>query len=65
VDEVLELLLVLVCVPVWFVAEHSPLLDEILKRGLRVARGAKAQLAGGFRRRQASPPADQVEELRR
>jgi hypothetical protein len=46
VDEVLELLLVLVGVPVGLVAEDAALLDEVLKRRARVALGSEAQLAG-------------------
>jgi hypothetical protein len=37
VDEVLELLLVLVGVPIGLVAEHPSLLDEVLERASRVA----------------------------
>ncbi len=51
VDEVLQLFLVLVGVPVRLIAEHAPLLDEVLKRGSRVPCGAKAQLPGGLCRR--------------
>ncbi len=51
VDEVLQLFLVLIGVPVGLIAEHAPLLDEVLKRGWGVPRGAEAQLPGGLRRR--------------
>src|SRR5712691_2492762 len=42
VDEVLQLFLVLIGVPVRLIAEHAPLLDEVLKRGSRVPCGGKA-----------------------
>ncbi len=51
VDEVLQLFLVLVGVPVGLVAEHAPLLDEVFKRGSRVPCGSEAQLPCGLCRR--------------
>jgi hypothetical protein len=50
VDEILELLFVLVCVPVGRVAEDAALLDEVLERGLRVALRAESKFPGGFGR---------------
>jgi hypothetical protein len=46
VDEVLQLFLVLVAVPVRLVAQDAALLDEILKGRARVTRRAEAELAG-------------------
>src|SRR5439155_5358454 len=65
VDEVLQLFLVLVGVPVGLVAEDAPLLDEVLESGAGVAPGAEAELACGLGRRERAAPAQQVEQLRR
>jgi hypothetical protein len=48
VDEVLELLLVLVGVVVRRIAMNAALLDEVLKGGLGVSRGAKTKLPRRF-----------------
>src|SRR5467141_1850795 len=64
VNEVLELLLVLICVPVRLVAEDAPLLDEVFERGPGIARGSEAQLAGRLRRGEGASPTQQIEELR-
>src|SRR5216684_7040535 len=63
VDEVLQLFLVLVGVPVGLIAEHASLLDEVLKRRSRVPGGAEAQLPGGFCSRQRPAPTKQIHEL--
>src|SRR5258706_13033724 len=65
VDEVLELLLVLVGVPVRLVAKHPTVLDEVFERCARVAGRAKAQLPGRFGRGEGPAPPQQVEQLRR
>ena len=64
-DEVLELLLVLVDAVIGFVAQHAPVLDEVLESGAGVARGTKAKLASGLGCRQGASPAQQVEQLGR
>src|SRR5437867_13075237 len=64
-DEVLELLLVLVGVPVGLVAENSPLLNEVLERGAGVARRPEPELARRFGRGQRAAPPQEVEEIGR
>src|SRR5229473_4265911 len=65
VDEVFELLHVLIRVAVSLVAQHAPLLDEVVERGTRVACGAESQQARGLGGGQRAAPAQQVEQLRR
>src|SRR5216684_1680674 len=65
VDEVLELLLVLVGMPVGFVPEDAALLDEVFEGRPRVPRGSEAQLSSGLRRGQGPAPAKEIHELRR
>src|SRR5712691_9717716 len=65
VDEILQLLLVLVCVAVGRVAEDASLLDEVFERGARVSLGTKAELARSFGHRERAAPAEEVKELRR
>src|SRR5229473_7255903 len=65
VDEVFELLLVLIRIAVRLVAQHAPLLNEVVERGSRVACGAESQQARGLGSGQRAAPAQQVEQLRR
>ena len=64
-DEVFELLLVLIRVTVRLVAQDAPLLDVVVERGARVARGAEPQQARGLGGGQRAAPAQQIEQLRR
>src|SRR5206468_2392345 len=65
VDEVFELLFVLIRVTVRLVAQDAPLLDVVVERGARVARGAEPQQARGLGGGQRAAPAQQIEQLRR
>src|SRR4029077_2729392 len=63
-DEVLQLLLVLIGVPVGLVAKHAPLLDKVFKRRSCVPRCAETQLPCSLHSRYRPAPAKQIHELR-
>src|SRR5258708_1562629 len=64
-DEVLQFLLVLIGVPIRRIAQHAPLLGEVLEGRARVPSGAKTELPGGLGSRERTSPPQKVEELRR
>src|SRR5258708_24237160 len=64
-DEVLQFLLVLIGVPIRRIAQHAPLLGEVLEGRARVPSGAKTELPRGLGSRERTSPTQKVEELRR
>jgi len=64
VDEVLELFLVLVDPVIGLVAQHAPVLDEVLESGASVPAGAESELASRLGGRKRASPAQQIEQLR-
>src|SRR4029077_16544532 len=64
VDEVLQLLLVLIGVPVGLVPKHAPLLDEVFKRRSCVPRGRETQRPACRCRRYRPTPPKQSHERR-
>ncbi|TMF37884.1 MAG: hypothetical protein E6I30_03390 [Chloroflexi bacterium] len=61
--EVLELLLVLVYAVVGLIAQHAPVLDEVLESGARVPCRAESELAGRLGGGKRPSPAQQVQQL--
>src|ERR1700737_715225 len=62
-DEVLQLFFVLIRLVVWRVAVNAALLNEVLARNHRIARGAKSKLGCGLGGRKRTAPSQYVEEL--